>query len=82
MIVSPAPYVSPLAGALAIVTAFTVGTVAAPSTLWLLAFAIAFVPKPSAASVPAPLRIVPPFSDSALAPTPIPSESASVARTV
>ena len=81
MIVSPAPYVSPLAGVLAIVTAFTVGTVATPFTLWPPAFAIAFVPRPSAAFVPAPLWIVPPFSAKALAPTPIPSESASVAAT-
>ena len=81
MIVSPAPYVSPLAGALAIVTALTAGAVAAPSTLWLPAFAIAFVPRPSAAFVPAPLWIVPPFSAKALAPIPIPSASASVAAT-
>ena len=72
---------SPLAGVLAIVSAFTVGTVATPFTLWPPAFAIAFVPSPSAAFVPAPLWIMPPFSAKALAPTPIPSESASVAAT-
>ena len=79
MIVSPAPYVSPLAGVLAIVSVFTAGTVAAPFTLWPLAFAIAFAPRPSTAFVPAQFRTVPPFSVRAAAATPIPFASASVA---
>ena len=79
---SPAPYVSPLAGLLAIETALTAGTVAAPFTLWFGSFVIATAARLSAASTPvAVLWIVPPFSVSALAPILIPSLSASVACT-
>ena len=70
---------SPLAGVLAIVSVFTAGTVAAPFTLWPLAFAIAFAPRPSTAFVPAQFRTVPPFSVRAAAATPIPFASVSVA---
>ena len=81
-IVSSAVYVLSAPASLAITTASTAGTVVAPSTLWAAAFAIAFAPSPSAAFVPVPLRIVPPFSVSAPAATLIPPLSASVARTV
>ena len=73
---------SPLAGELAIVAASTAGTVAAPSTLWPLASAIACAPRPSVAAVPAQLRIVPLFSVSAAAATATPFVSASPATVV
>ena len=82
-IVSPAPYVSPLTGLLAIATALTAGAVAVlPSILWFAAFVIARLPSPRVALVPAPLWIVPPFSAKALAAILRPSLSVSAVCTV
>ena len=67
------------------VTETTVGptpSAAPPFTVKPPSFATAWLPRPSAAALPAPSRIVPPFSESAEAPTEIPSESASPLTTV
>ena len=80
-IVSPRSKVSPTGGEPK-TRPLTPGGPWLASTLWAAAFAIACAPRPSAALVDVPLRIVPPLSDSALAPTPIPSESASPTSTV
>ena len=80
--VSPRSKVSPTTGD-ATATPATPGGPRALSTLWAAAAAIAFVPRPRPAAV-LPSRasaIVPPFSASAVAPMPIPSESASPAAT-
>ena len=82
-IFSPAPYVSPLTGVLVIAAPVTAGAVALlPVTLWVAAAAVAWLPKLRLALVPTVLRIVPPFSVSALAAIPIPSASESVDCTV
>ena len=55
VIASPAPYVSPSAGLLVIETDVTSGVVVLPpSTLWLVASVIAWLPSPSLASMPSP----------------------------
>ena len=66
------------------VTAGPTTSAAPPSTAKSASFAIAWLPKPSAAAfgVAAPSKIVPPFSASASASTEIPSASASPETTV
>ena len=65
-----------------IVTAFTVGGVAVvPSTLWSDAVPMAWLLRSRTAAVPAALRMAPPLSASALAPTAMPSVSASALTT-
>ena len=66
------------------VTPVTVGATASaagPSTMKAASRAIAWVPRPSAAALPAASAIEPPFSASAEAPTPIPSGSVSPSAT-
>ena len=79
LIVSPNPYEPSTPGRLTIETPVTSGLLSAcrPSTVWPDAAVIAWLPSPKAALAPALLRIAPPFSVSALAPTPIPSPSRS-----
>ena len=55
---------------------------AAPSTRAAAWFATACVPRPSVAAPVTGFRIVPPFSESAVAAMPIPSASRSAAATV
>ena len=73
-ITAPRVYVPPI-GVLAKVTDATVGAVALPFTLCAAEFAIACMPRASAAFAPPALRIVPPLSPSAPAATLIPSLS-------
>ena len=79
--VSPAPYLSLLAGELAIETEVTVGAVALPSTLWFAAAPMAWLPSANVALAAALLWMVPLFRVSALAAISMPFASASVAST-
>ena len=72
---------SPLAGALAMVTELTAGTVMAPFTLWLPWSPSAWLPRPRLALAPPQLRMVPLFRPKALAPMLTPLASASSATT-
>ena len=72
---------SPLAGALAIVSAVGAGVVAGPFTWCPALFAMAWLPRPRVALVPAALWIVPLFNASALAATLMPLASTSLAVT-
>ena len=72
---------SPLAGALAIVTAVAAGVVAGPFTLWLALFVMAWLPRPRVALVLAALWMVPLFRVKAVAATLMPFASTSLAAT-